>query len=241
MKIIAHRGASGLAPENTLKAIDQALISEACAIEIDVYRSGDSLMVIHDRWLHRRTNGTGQIKSTSVQQLQALDAGEGERIPTLEQVMERINGRCDLNIELKGPDTLMLAHAAIDYACRHYNFSHDQFLLSSFNHQLLNESYRLRPELKIGALTSCLPLDLAYFAQQLNAYSVNCDVDFLNQAMVDDAHQRGLKVFVYTVDEEEDIELLSQWGVDGIFSNFPCQARKKARSKVTQAKHVWAD
>ncbi|GLP95753.1 glycerophosphodiester phosphodiesterase [Paraferrimonas sedimenticola] len=241
MKIIAHRGASGLAPENTLKAVDQALKSEACAIEVDVYRSGDRLMVIHDRWLHRRTNGTGQITRTSLQQLEALDAGEGEKIPSLRQVLERVAGRCDINVELKGDDTLELAHQVIDYACEHYGFSTDQFLLSSFNHHLLAQSRQLRPDLKLGALTACLPVDLAAFAQQLGAYSINCDVDFTNQALVEDAHQRGLKVFVYTVDEEEDIEMLSQWKVDGIFSNFPCRARAKTGSKVSAAKQVWAD
>ncbi|WP_163934319.1 glycerophosphodiester phosphodiesterase family protein [Paraferrimonas sp. SM1919] len=241
MKIIAHRGASGLAPENTLKAMELALQSEACAIEIDVYSSHGQLMVIHDRWLHKRTNGIGQIHQTSLEKLAVLDAGEGQNIPSLRQLLSFIDGRCDVNIELKGADTAVALIDEIGYAIAHSHFDKSQFLISSFNHHLLQQVHNLDPQLKIGALTAGLPLDYCAFAEQLNAYSVHCDVDFINAAMVTDAHQRGLKIFVYTVDEEEDIKTLQKLNVDGIFSNFPCKARKTSNSQPTRPMYVWSN
>lgn len=105
MQIIAHRGASGLAPENTLKAMAKALTLGVSAIELDVQAADDELWVFHDRRLERCTNGKGVLTEQSRAYLEQLDAGEGEVIPTLWQVMEIIAGRCELHIELKGADT----------------------------------------------------------------------------------------------------------------------------------------
>ena len=101
----------------------------------------------------------------------------------------------------------------------------EDILISSFNHRLLYIINQQRPEFAIGALTACYPLDYAKFAEQLNAYSVHLDVDFISKHFVSDAHQRGLKVFVYTVDELEDIKAMKALGVDGIFSNFPTRSK----------------
>ena len=79
----------------------------------------------------------------------------------------------------------------------------------------------MRPDIRLGALTANLPLNLAQFADELGAWSLNCDVDFVDQSLVADAHRRGLKVLVYTVDYLEDYEMLASMGVDGIFTNRP--------------------
>ena len=236
MKIIAHRGASALAPENTLKAIKRALVSQAAAIEIDVYRNQDELLVIHDRWLQRTTDGQGCVQQVPIEDLQSLDAGDGEQIPTLWQVLQCINGLCDINIELKGSDTPELVIEHIHRSYQELNFQPQQFLLSSFNHHLLQQIKIDHPEIKTGALTSSLPIHYAQFTQDLHAYSIHIDVNFLSKAFIDDAHQRGLKVFVYTVDEQEEIEHLAQFGVDGIFSNHPSKSKKIAQG----VKHIWA-
>lgn len=225
MQIIAHRGASGEYPENTLLAFDHAIMQCADAIELDVFVVDGELIVIHDYHLARTTNGTGSIYQHSLAQLMQLDAGSGEKIPTLWQVLQRVQNKLWLNIELKGENTVAPLLAVLQQAEQQLGFDCQQLLISSFNHHLLLQLKHTRPELKLGALTASLPIDYAAFAQQLQAYSVNCDISFINQAFVDDAKARGLKVYVYTVDSADDIARMQQYGVDGIFTNYPARSR----------------
>ena len=225
MLIFAHRGASGVEPENTLRAIKSALDTNVDGIEIDIHEVDGKLLVIHDRWLHRTTSGTGQIFQHNYEHLRTLDAGQGETIPTLDEVFSLVAGRCKINLELKGINNISLLYSYIDNAIETTNLIIDDILISSFNHRLLYAINQQRPEFAIGALTACYPLDYAKFAEQLNAYSVHLDVNFISKHFVSDAHQRGLKVFVYTVDEFEDIKTMKALGVDGIFSNFPTRSK----------------
>lgn len=232
MLVFAHRGASADAPENTLLAIDKALDQHADGIEIDVHQHRDELLVIHDHWLHRTTNGQGQLAEYNLSQLQQLDAGQGQRIPTLWQVMQRIAGRCRLNIEIKGVQDVGLVISLIERARRELSFTLEQFIVSSFDHHLLKDLKQRKPDLQIGALTACKPLDYAAFAEALEAYSVNPDVSFLDQKFVQDAKQRGLKVFVYTVDQPADLLRLKGWQVDGVFSNAPGKAKSVLAANI---------
>lgn len=221
MQIIAHRGASGLAPENTLKAMSLALDLGAKAIELDVQWADGELWVFHDRRLERCTNGKGVLTEQSRSYLEQLDAGEGELIPTLWQVMEIIAGRCELHIELKGAHTADAVATLTRRAEAELGFTPEQWVVSSFHHPELARFATLRSDIRLGALTANLPLKLAQFADELGAWSLNCDVDFVDQSLVADAHRRGLKVLVYTVDYLEDYEKIASMGVDGIFTNRP--------------------
>ncbi|EIS3744600.1 glycerophosphodiester phosphodiesterase [Aeromonas sp. 2692-1] len=221
MQIIAHRGASGLAPENTLKAIRLALALGAGAIEIDVQLADGELWVFHDRRLERCTDGSGVLTAQSRAYLASLDAGEGEGIPTLWQVMEAIAGQAELHIELKGAQTADEVARLTRRAEAELGFAPTQWVVSSFHHPELARFAALRPDIRLGALTSTIPLTLAKFAAELGAWSLNCDVDFVDQSLVQDAHDRGLKVLVYTVDEPADQAMLAAIGVDGIFTNRP--------------------
>lgn len=221
MQIIAHRGASGLAPENTLKAIRLALALGAGAIEIDVQLADGELWVFHDRRLERCTDGSGVLTAQSRAYLASLDAGEGEGIPTLWQVMEAIAGQVELHIELKGAQTADEVARLTRRAEAELGFAPTQWVVSSFHHPELARFAALRPDIRLGALTSTIPLTLAKFAAELGAWSLNCDVDFVDQSLVQDAHDRGLKVLVYTVDEPADQAMLAAIGVDGIFTNRP--------------------
>ncbi|WP_339010345.1 glycerophosphodiester phosphodiesterase [Aeromonas popoffii] len=221
MQIIAHRGASGLAPENTLKAIRLALALGAQAIEIDVQQADGELWVFHDRRLERCTNGGGVLTAQSRAYLAGLDAGEGEPIPTLWQVMEAIAGRAELHIELKGVQTADEVAVLTRRAEAQLGFTPAHWVVSSFHHPELARFAALRPEIRLGALTATIPFTLAEFAAELGAWSINCDVDFVDAALVMDAHRRGLKVLVYTVDHTADLAALVAMGVDGIFTNRP--------------------
>ncbi|WP_429151761.1 glycerophosphodiester phosphodiesterase [Aeromonas hydrophila] len=221
MQIIAHRGASGLAPENTLKAIRLALALGAGAIEIDVQLADGELWVFHDRRLERCTDGDGVLTAQSRAYLASLNAGEGEGIPTLWQVMEAIAGQAELHIELKGAQTADEVARLTRRAEAELGFAPTQWVVSSFHHPELARFAALRPDIRLGALTATIPLTLAKFAAELGAWSLNCDVDFVDQSLVQDAHDRGLKVLVYTVDEPADQAMLAAIGVDGIFTNRP--------------------
>ena len=232
MLIFAHRGASADAPENTLLAIDLALTQKADGIEIDVYQLGDELVVIHDRWVSSTTNGKRVLTDYTLEELQTLDAGQGQFVPTLWQVLQRVQGQCVINIEIKGVDKISLVNTYINKAVSQLNFKPEQFVVSSYNHHLLVVFKSIAPTIKIGALTANNPLKYSHFAQELQAYSVNADVSFVDQAFVEDAHGRGLKIFVYTVDEPEDLLRLKAWGVDAVFSNGPAKARLVLEAKT---------
>lgn len=228
MLVFAHRGASGHEPENTLLAIKRALAMQVDAIEVDVHLLADGeLVVTHDRWLKSQPKAIKRIRDLSLAQIKSFDVGKGQAIPTLNEVLECINGQCLVNIELKAERTVIPLMKIMDEAFDKWNFQPSQFLLSSFNHHLLFELKTLNSHLNTGALTASCPLDYAAFAKRLDAYSVHIDIDFVNQEFVNDAHERGLKVFVYTVDNEEDIVEMHHLGVDGIFSNYPTRSLVK--------------
>jgi len=225
MLIFAHRGASGTEPENTLRAITAAIAANADGIEIDLHQVAGKIVIIHDRWLQRTTSGQGQVSDYSVSHLRGLDAGKGELIPTLDEVLALVAGKCIINLELKAVTDLALLLRYIDDAIASTALTINDIILSSFDHRLLHQLHQQHPEFKLGALTASYPLTYAQFAEQLNATSINCDINFIDQALVDDAHQRGLKVMVYTVNEEVDILAMAALKVDGIFTNYPANAK----------------
>ena len=113
MLCIGHRGAMGHEPENTLRSVNKALELGVDAVEIDVYNIEERAIVFHDRTLGRTTNGTGNIADCSFAYLRSLDAGKGEQIPTLEEVIEAIDRQAVIDIELKGGHTAKLVARAI--------------------------------------------------------------------------------------------------------------------------------
>jgi glycerophosphoryl diester phosphodiesterase len=135
--------------------------------------------------------------------------------------MTLVAGRCELHIELKGAHTAEPVAALTIRAEAELGFTPAQWVVSSFHHPELAHFKALRPEIRLGALTASLPLHGAGFAEELGAWSLNCDVDFVDAGLVADAHRRGLKILVYTVDEVSDGDALAAMGVDGIFTNRP--------------------
>jgi glycerophosphoryl diester phosphodiesterase len=216
-----HRGAAGHEPENTLRSIRKALALGAHGIEVDVHLADDHLMVIHDETLERTTNGKGLVAKKNLMELRSLDAGHGERIPTLEEVFDTVNRRAMINVELKGPHTAASVVALIDQYTGRRGWRYDEFLLSSFDHDQIREAKGLRPEIRIAPLINKVPPGLAQFAEQMGAWSINVSKRCVTQDLVDDAHRRGLKVFVYTINTSEDIARVKILGADGVFSDFP--------------------
>jgi glycerophosphoryl diester phosphodiesterase len=219
---IGHRGASGYEPENTLLSFEKAIELGADMIELDVQRcASGQLVVIHDETVNRTTNGTGFVNSFSLDELKALDIGKGQSVSTLQEVLDFVDHRVVINIELKGPETEeLVANTLLEYIGNR-GWQNDDFLISSFNHQRLARIKRLIPEIKIGMLICHLPLDYAAMTQQIDVYSLHVSLDAINQDLVNDAHYRGVKLFVFTANTTKEIEYLKSLGVDGIFSDYP--------------------
>jgi len=240
MLIFAHRGASGYAPENTLAAMEKALDLGAEAVELDIHAVEGELMVFHDRRLDSKSDGKGFIRHKTLDELSKIRV-QGEAIPSLWQVLELIRGRCMVNIELKGQGTVAPLLPLYHRAIKELGFKAEQLLLWSFNHPYLAQLQQQLPEARLAPLLGSLPLDLAAVASALDAYSIHLDVDFISRAMVDDAHRRGVKVYVYTVDDADEIRALKQLGVDGIFANYPDRAQAALAIASEQDYGDWFD
>ncbi|MCF2857569.1 glycerophosphodiester phosphodiesterase [Pseudoalteromonas sp. SMS1] len=225
IQVFAHRGASGNHPENSLSAISAALDVDVDGIELDVQSCHDDYAIIHDTWLDRTTNGRGMVRDATREMLNALDAGNGEGIPTLQNVFDLIGTNATINLELKHTYSLDKFVQYIENNINAGVIERSQLILSSFDHHQLVWLKQKLPWVKIGALTASIPLNYAEFAQKLHAYSIHMDKNFINHEFVLDAKQRGLQVYAYTVDKQKDIELVLDMGVDGIFSNYPCHAK----------------
>lgn len=219
---IGHRGAAGHEPENTLRSIRKALELGAGAVEFDVHCLDGHLVVFHDATLERTTNGRGSLARTPFARLRELDAGKGERIPTLEEICDTVDRRAKLHIELKGRGTAGPTGEIIDRYVREHGWRYDDFLVSSFHHdELAQLAGRSIP---LGILFSKSPAHFAPLAEKLGAYSIHCKADYATPALLDRAHGAGLKVFVYTVNDPAAITLLRDLGVDGVFTDFPERA-----------------
>jgi len=216
-----HRGASGHEPENTLLAVEKAIVLGADWVEVDVYAVDGELIVIHDERLERTTNGAGYVMEKTFQYLRSLDAGKGQRIPTLRELFDLVNRRIGVNVELKGPDTAALSVSLIDQYIKDRGWDNDQFIVSSFNQRELGKAHRLKPQIKISVILGGMHRLYAPFARRHDVFSVHPRMDLVTAGFVESAHRRGLKVFVYTVNDPKDMVRLKTMGADGIFTDFP--------------------
>jgi glycerophosphoryl diester phosphodiesterase len=222
MWVIGHRGACGHAPENTLLSFRRALEMGVHGIEFDIQVSKDGEpVVIHDDTLERTTGGTGKIGDFTLQELQALDAGQGERIPSLRDVFELVDKRCRLFIELKAENATVPVAETIQHYVASGGWTYEQLYVLSFDHIQLAAMKKLLPDLRTGAGLVGIPVSLASVAQEAGAWCLSSDIRHTNRALVDDAHRRGLKSIVWTANAPAEIERARALGVDGIISDYP--------------------
>lgn len=222
VKKIGHRGAMGYAPENTLLSFRKAIEPGVDMVELDVHvcKTGE-LVVIHDETVDRTTDGHGYVAEMTLQELQMLNAGDGERVPTLCEVLDFINRRVQVNIELKGKDTAQPACKVIQEYVRDRQWQNDDFLVSSFDYDELRVCRTLLSTIPLGLLISEQVFNYAEIAEKLGAKAVVPEYYLVNEKYVKDAHERGLQIMVWTVNEKNDIERMKRIGVDGIISNYP--------------------
>ena len=226
--IFAHRGDSAHAPENTLLAFEQAAQKGADAIELDVKLTADGqVVVMHDATVDRTTDGSGKVADLPLAALRELDAGGGEKIPTLEEVFAALGKRLLINVELtnyKTPrDSLVEKVAAL---VRRHGLDQD-ILFSSFLPGNLKKAAALLPETPRGLLA--LPGLLGAWSRSFGFSSGEYQALHPHQKdatlpQIARVHQLGRRVHVWTVDDPEAMKRLKEWGADGIFTDDPALA-----------------
>jgi len=230
--VMAHRGARGLAPENTLAAFATAIEVGADAIELDVQPCATGeIVVIHDGVLDRTTNGSGPVAEATFEALRSLDAGSwfgaefaAERIPTPGEVLDLARGRLLVNVEIKtsGPEDLGV-EAQLAEAIRARRME-GEVLISSFNPSALLRIKRLAPALPRALIYSSLqvfPLDLGL----LGLTALHPRVGLVHGAMVEMARARGYAVNAWTVNDPADMQAMIALGVDAITTDHPERLR----------------
>jgi glycerophosphoryl diester phosphodiesterase len=232
MKIIGHRGASGHEPENTLRSIATAIAHGADMVEIDVFvlPTGE-VILMHDDRIDRTTNGQGLTLEMPFEELRKLDAGKGEQIPTLEEVIELIDARIPLVIEIKNPGSARPVMDRVSYYLKK-GWDADRFIVSSYNHPELRAFKTLLPEVTTVALLYSIPLDYAAFCVPLQADVVAPAVDIVTPEFVEDAHARGLLLYAWVWQPvfEEEVRRLYDMGVDGLYADFVSDAHATIRA-----------
>ncbi|EGT3615203.1 glycerophosphodiester phosphodiesterase [Clostridium perfringens] len=235
MKVFAHRGFSGKYPENTLLAFKEALNFDIYGIELDVHKSKDGkLVVIHDEDIKRTFNGKGEIKDYTFKELrefhcekEGFENNEECKIPLLEEVLELIKDTdIILNIEIKNDiiDYEDVEKDVLELISKYDFFS--KILISSFNHKALKKFGALKDDVKLGVLYEEEIPNIIEYAKELGAYAIHPAKSLVTEELVKNAHDAGIKVNVYTVNEEADIEKLRNYGVDAIFTDYVDKALK---------------
>jgi len=219
---IGHRGAKGYEPENTLVSFQKAIDLGVDGIELDVHRSCDSeIIVIHDEKINRTTNGEGFVTDFSLTELKFFRINETHTIPTLKEVLDLVNQKCFVNVELKGNGTTKPVVAVIEEYVLEKNWEYSHFIISSFDWNALKELRSLNSKIPIGILTHT-DLDLAIaFAKFIKAEAIHPHFHLLTKENTLQMQNEGLKVFPWTVNEIEDIQKMKSFNVNGIISDFP--------------------
>ena len=197
---IGHRGAAGHAPENTLAAAQKGIELGVDFVEIDVRRTADGVLVaLHDSTLNRTTNGKGRVDSFSLHELRAFDAGDGERIPTVEEVLTIAAGRTGLMLELKVAGVASLTVETVQKA----RF-HNPVIYASFLHTELTAVRAVAPEAALMVLYDRLPRAPAH-AMPCSPRYVGLRHDRASRRLVEAFHEAHVLVCVYTPNRARDI------------------------------------
>lgn len=220
--IIGHRGAAGLVPENTLAGFARAVDLGADGVELDVRMAESEVVVIHDERVDRTTNGTAMVSEMSFAELRRLDAGAGQPIPTLKEVLELIPRHVMVNIELKGSGTaLPVARIVADLAVDGETNDLPSLLVSSFDQEELRRFHDNCPGVPCAPLAERFSHGLEPTVRALDAWSVNLSRRAATEAHVRAVRSWGRRCLVYTVNDAETARALSAIGVTGVFTDYP--------------------
>jgi len=236
---IAHRGASAYRPENTMEAFVLAITLGADIIEMDVRQTSDGyLVLLHDETVDRTTDGTGAISELTLKQVKSLDAGMGNRIPTLEEVVSQFSrGRVVLNLEIKCPG---IEKRVLEMV--HRLFHGDRVLISSFRPSVLRRVREMDGKMRIGLLVgrarSINPIawirrafPLSTFAE-VGADTLHQHARLTHRYLIARCKREGIPLYVWAVNGEPEMRRLIRRGVDGIFTRCPDMLAKVIQGEI---------
>jgi|SRR5690554_766090 len=247
--VIAHRGASGIAPENTLIAFEKAIAVGVDRIEMDLRQTIDGeVVVMHDKTIMRTTNGWGTVRKMSLNKLRKYSAGSwfhpdfsAEKTPTFREVLELVDGKTTLLLEVK--DGSPYHHGIESNIIKLVNEyrANDWCIVQSFNDRILN-NFRNLPELQSDVqklFAAFIPVAPFYGGNKFSykklkryefAKEVNINYKYVNPRVVRKVHQMGKKVNVWTVNEKSALEKYYKMGVDGIITDYPHRLQEILKS-----------
>ncbi len=225
VRVYAHRGASADCPENTLAAFARAMDLGADGIELDVHLSRDGVpVVIHDERVDRTTNGTGNVADLTVGELQALDAGKGEAIPTLAQVLDLVGGILHVDIEVKAAPAV--SAVLVETGGR----PELRFAISSFNHDVLRYARSNDPDVELWPLATGISDDVMDTARELGSPCIAAFDGMLGPEIINHVRSRNIDCWVWTVNDPERAAQLSALGVSGICTDDPASVIERLAS-----------
>lgn len=233
--IIAHRGASGYAPENTMASFQKAIEMGADGIEFDVQLSKDKkLVVCHDERVDRTTDGSGFIKDLTLDEIKGLNAGKwysekftNERIPTLIEVLDLVKGKDILiNIELKNGIIKYNGLEEEVISLLRKLHMEQNVIVSSFNHNSLIKIKKLNKNIKTGILYVAELINPFIYAKKLEAFSIHPIYYSVSSKLIEESHKHNISVNTYTVNEHEEMEKIIKAKVDGLITNYPDKGKK---------------
>ena len=219
---IGHRGAKGLVAENTLESIQKALDIGVDMIEIDVHKcTSGELWVIHDFTLDRTTDGSGEIAKRTAEVISKLRIEGRYKIPLLTEVLDLIEGKCMINIELKGLNTAEPLSKVVKQRVASGKWKYSDFIISSFQKNELFETRKLDEKVPIAVLSKASVPEAIEIGKRLKASAIHPSLGIITRDNTKLSQDAGFKVNVWTVNEREDIRRMIDFGVDGIISDYP--------------------
>ncbi len=219
---IGHRGAKGHVAENTLESIQKALDIGVDAIEVDVHKcSSGELWVIHDFTLDRTTDGSGEIAKRPSTVIKDLRIDGRYKIPLLTEVLDLIEGKCMINIELKGLNTADPVARIVKERVASGKWKYSDFIISSFQKNELFETRKLDKEVPIAVLSKASVPEAIEIGKRLKAIAIHPSLGIITRDNTILSQKFGFKVNVWTVNDREDILRMIDFGVDGIISDYP--------------------
>ncbi|MFF2481724.1 glycerophosphodiester phosphodiesterase [Paenibacillus sp. NPDC058071] len=242
-KILGHRGASGYAPENTMEAFRLAIQQHADGFEIDIHITKDGeIVVIHDDTIDRTSNGTGVVTELTLAELKQFNYNVGfeeqfptAEIPTLSQVLELVKAHdLYLNIEIKDIMTNTGKYDGLNIAAANLVKEFglvDQVIFSSFNHHSMAELKQACPEIKTALLHFSKLYKGEEYARSAYADALHPLFSIVDKSTVEQAHQAGVQMNAWTVNQPADIEAMIVAGVDAIITDYPDTAYRLRESK----------
>lgn len=216
-RIVGHRGAKAYEPENTLRSIRRALEMGVQAVEIDIHLSRDGrLVVIHDATVDRTTNGRGRVADLDWATLRQLDAGRGERIPELAEVVDLVAGRVHLFVEIKAPAA---APVLLRFVRERQLFP--DITVISFWHPVIRDLRQAEPRLQTGVLFVGCPVEPPALARAADAQYLALNYQYVTPDLVRAARQAGLGLMAWNIDTVAELLPLLPLELDYIGSNAP--------------------